>query len=228
MRSTQQPAHYFSVDPAQWTPDDLVAVADMLSERKLQVRQVDIDALVRARLEEQVTARGVSALLRRPQRLREDILCPGTPDETFASLVASMVSTLAPTRSLTVVDPYLLNPRPRTIDDAVGLIVDVLRPALTHSVPVLFCYMQAGERAKEESKENERAMRAALEREFSSTGVEFIESDVFHDRFVIADGHRGLVLGTSFNGVGRKYFLVDYLQDTDAETIAKAVDAARR
>nr|WP_183514732.1 MULTISPECIES: hypothetical protein [Brucella/Ochrobactrum group] len=39
--------------------------------------------------------------------------------------------------------------------------------------------------------------------------------DEFHDRYLIADDKRGLFLGTSLNGVGKKYALVDFFQDQD-------------
>lgn len=49
--------------------------------------------------------------------------------------------------------------------------------------------------------------------------TELIESDVFHDRFIIADGKRGVFVGTSLNGIGRKYALIDDMRNEDAQEI---------
>jgi hypothetical protein len=46
-------------------------------------------------------------------------------------------------------------------------------------------------------------------------------TDDFHDRFWIADKAKGLFVGTSLNGIGKKYALVDVMRDEDTATIVK-------
>jgi hypothetical protein len=48
-------------------------------------------------------------------------------------------------------------------------------------------------------------------------------SDVFHDRFWIADRQRGLLVGTSLNGLGRRYALIDYMRETDVRDVVEAL-----
>ena len=45
----------------------------------------------------------------------------------------------------------------------------------------------------------------------------------FHDRFWIADNKKGFVLGTSLNGVGKKYCYIDYLDNDDVSEIVSIV-----
>lgn len=45
----------------------------------------------------------------------------------------------------------------------------------------------------------------------------------FHDRFWIADNKKGFVLGTSLNGIGKKYCLIDYLDNDDVSEIVSIV-----
>lgn len=47
-------------------------------------------------------------------------------------------------------------------------------------------------------------------------------SDLFHDRLWISDfNSRGLILGTSLNGFGKKYALIDFLNSNDVKVIVK-------
>jgi hypothetical protein len=48
-------------------------------------------------------------------------------------------------------------------------------------------------------------------------------SEKFHDRFWLADGARGLVVGTSLNGLGKRYALVDFMQPSDVRDVVQAL-----
>ena len=43
----------------------------------------------------------------------------------------------------------------------------------------------------------------------------------FHDRFWIVDEKKGLFIGTSLNGLGRKYALTDFINDEDIADIVE-------
>lgn len=46
------------------------------------------------------------------------------------------------------------------------------------------------------------------------------QSDIFHDRFWLSKPrNRGMFMGTSLNGIGKKYCLVDYIDFTDTDAI---------
>ncbi|MEZ5284987.1 MAG: hypothetical protein R2712_09300 [Vicinamibacterales bacterium] len=47
----------------------------------------------------------------------------------------------------------------------------------------------------------------------------------YHDRFWIADEERGLFVGTSLNGIGKRYCLVDYMAPHDASEISADIRA---
>ena len=52
-------------------------------------------------------------------------------------------------------------------------------------------------------------------------------SENFHDRFWIADRSRGLFVGTSPNGIGKRYALADYMDADDVKTIVDALALER-
>jgi hypothetical protein len=49
--------------------------------------------------------------------------------------------------------------------------------------------------------------------------VECNTTEDFHDRFWIVDEAKGLFVGTSLNGIGKRYALVDNMRDEDTKTI---------
>lgn len=54
--------------------------------------------------------------------------------------------------------------------------------------------------------------------------IEYKFSDEYHDRFWISDfDKRGVFLGTSLNGYGRKYALVDYINISDVRQIVSSL-----
>jgi hypothetical protein len=49
-------------------------------------------------------------------------------------------------------------------------------------------------------------------------------TDDFHDRFWIVDHNKGLFVGTSLNHIGRRYALVDFIQDDDTKEIVNTLE----
>lgn len=54
--------------------------------------------------------------------------------------------------------------------------------------------------------------------------IEILFSDEFHDRFWIANGNKGFISGASLNGVGKKYSLINMLEDKDVADIMDIID----
>ncbi len=53
--------------------------------------------------------------------------------------------------------------------------------------------------------------------------AEIYKTDIFHDRFWII-GEKGIVIGTSFNSIGRRIALLDYISDEDVKTIYEYIN----
>lgn len=54
--------------------------------------------------------------------------------------------------------------------------------------------------------------------------IEVEYSDAFHDRFWIANGNKGFISGTSLNGVGKRYSLIEILSEEDVTSIMDIVN----
>ena len=64
------------------------------------------------------------------------------------------------------------------------------------------------------------SIETLLKSKKSTLNISYKFSDEFHDRFWISDHNdKGLFLGTSLNGYGRKYALIDYINTSDVRQI---------
>jgi hypothetical protein len=68
------------------------------------------------------------------------------------------------------------------------------------------------------------SIKTAIEAKFQTIkpGINFCHttSSAYHDRYIISHGReRGMIVGTSFNGLGNKLALVDRLNTSDVREI---------
>jgi hypothetical protein len=177
-------------------------------------------AIGEAELKRLLVSKGVSYLWQLVP-LREAALPPGSPDERAPLLrvLADMIANLEPTQSFIVVDRYLL-PVSAVPPDYVAELATLLEPAASRVeslrlVTGRFDAMLLG------------SLVAALADTCPACAVSHATSDRYHDRFWIADRARGLFVGTSPNGIGRRYALVDYLSEKDVTDIVDDLSAER-
>ncbi len=75
------------------------------------------------------------------------------------------------------------------------------------------------------SLENEKAILTSLINKKPSLKIIVGVTENFHDRFWISDyKSKGMFLGTSLNGFGKKYALIDYLNAYDVREIISALE----
>ncbi len=148
-------------------------------------------------------------------RVTEAVLPKTTDVPPLFAALGRMVSQLAPTRSFAVVDRFLL-PEKRLDDclDALGTVLDPIISRIERLVLVTgtkYC------------TELLHALESRVRGISASCRLVHHTSEVFHDRFWIADEERALVVGTSPNGIGLRYALVDYMQAADVQEIVAAL-----
>lgn len=150
----------------------------------------------------------------------EDITSPSLSINEVENVVAKFVAQLDGTRRLLIIDPYLY-----AKSSAVN-VADVFKNLLGTACSALeeVIFVTDGKRTNVKA-----AIHAAVIGLVPHCKIVDVATDQFHDRFwVDPDAGKGLVMGTSLNGLGRKIALVDRLQDTDAVeivTLAKAAGA---
>jgi len=149
---------------------------------------------------------------------REDI-SPKAPPRDAEEFLKARVAKLEPEHELIIVDPYLFTKtRRKDAAEYAETVARLITPLLTSPVVVRMIAS-----AKTSDPEVEEAVRARLTAVSSGSRLVIAYSEDFHDRFWIADRHRGLVVGTSLNGIGSKIFLVDELRSADVVSVLEAV-----
>ena len=150
--------------------------------------------------------------------LREDIL-PVTDrkDESAFGLLIDILhnklTQLSPSESLTIVDYYLFSKNIKNQAEYLTLFGHIVKSVIGKIKLVRFVTQPSY------SDELYKKTVTLLESMNSHISVEHSKSEYFHDRLWIADDQRGIFVGTSLNGLGNKYALVDSIKDSDTNSI---------
>ncbi len=170
-------------------------------------------ALIQSELKHLVAQKGVSYIWQ-VVRQQEAILPRTENISGIVTLLAKMLEQLAPTQEFVIVDRYLL-PKSGTSD-----YLDTLVSLLTPIVKNVRCLILVT------GTNYAPQLLADLNLLFEADcKIVHRTSKAFHDRFWIADRQRGLFVGTSLNGIGRRYALADYMQENDIHEVVKALVA---
>lgn len=190
--------------------DDLFAVADLLAAKGFELSQSRTSIVARLAAKDLLRDHGPRSLLNWGP-LNESVLPDNTPRDVLIDTLRYQLNRCQPTASLLVIDPYLFPSRPdanyRT--DLVSLLEPAARAGLRLDIAT--------------GQTHNAALMADVLSDLRAINPAVIPTvkltDDFHDRFWIADGVRGLFIGTSINGIGRRYAIADYLEDEDAIAI---------
>lgn len=189
----------------------------VLEEHGIRLGVYDSSRAAKAELKKQLVERGIGSILS-AVRLQEDVIPKDAEPDAYSAAVAAMVDHLAPAQVVRLHDPYLLTPGSHGPARHAELIVLALEPALKTVATVAFYYDKINQEAED-------ALAAALRGAGFQGEVSFTRVRDIHDRMLIVDDDRGLMMGSSFNSVGKRYFLLDYLRGNDGTTLARLLSA---
>ncbi|EAR25548.1 hypothetical protein A20C1_04756 [marine actinobacterium PHSC20C1] len=169
-------------------------------------------------VQEKLRSEGAQAFLRLV-RVQEDI-SPKAPFKKAGDFVAERLALLSPSSDLIIVDPYLFPPNPKVGEDEYSeFLASLIAPILEPGANVI-CIVNT-----HSNKAVESAVAGHLEHLVPGVTVEIHQSDDFHDRFWISGRSQGVVVGASFNGLGRKLFFIDTLEQSDVDSIVAELAA---
>lgn len=148
--------------------------------------------------------------------LQEALLPPGSNKPQLVTEIQSMLDKLKPSQELVIIDRYIFPQENRRDPNYADIVVDVLKNVVKGLSKLIF--ITSGDYDVRLSQD----IQNRLKQQNENLVVEVKNTDVFHDRFWIADRKEGMVVGTSLNGIGKKYFLIDYLEEQDVRDIVQA------
>lgn len=161
---------------------------------------------------EYIVKHGYSALIRRGPLL-EYLVPPGTSPGDISNLIASYLSGISVKDELVIVDPYFYaatkdSSYPGTVASVLSTVLPSLKKITVVTLP------------NKVDSSVKASIDASLRGSNKGIVITSVTSTEFHDRFWLNPSNgRGFLTGTSLNGLGKRYALIDYLIDTDAANV---------
>ncbi len=196
--------------------DDLLRAAEFLAEKGGEVGlSNDEDVYFQEKAGKIVLEKGTSRVIRESGSLNEAVLPDNTPRSALADTVRFMLTKMNPGQELLIIDPYLfplsLQQHP---DPAYLPYLEMILGATLEKIDRFRIVTKA-----DRHQPTEAAFSAMAQGKKAALNIATKYTNDFHDRFWIVDGARGLFIGTSVNGIGKRYSLIDYLRDDDSAEI---------
>ena len=192
--------------------DYLIELAQQLSNDGFNLSYTEKEILLMTEMKQVLLEKGATSILSQ-QLLTEEVLPDSTPRNAVLDTLKYKLNRCLPQQSLHIIDPYLY---PSNYDsDYISDFVGIFQSALELCGHVKIATIQNRNKNLEHQIDNE------INNINSQISITKKYTNVFHDRFWIADEERGVFVGTSLNGIGRRYAIIDYLQENDAKEIVQ-------
>lgn len=158
---------------------------------------------------EWITENGISSLYN-VHITCDAVMHPGITVNEIERLILGFVKRLDGVKNLMIIDPYFYSSEATVV----ALFERMIGELASRLESVTFF-------TRVRSQVDRTAMHAILSRLAPSIMIKTVDTEEFHDRFWIdPDAHKGLVMGTSLNGVTKKIALIDHLGREDVVQIA--------
>jgi hypothetical protein len=195
----------------------------------ISVHEIFLNLLRQGMEVEQITDEDLYALLVTQSRLRKDgvtkilstelavheILAPTIPLPLLVKALQGMLRTLSPNKSLIVIDAYVFPDGAKP--EYISLFVAIVDPFLDELNSIKFVTKP------NYNRDIEREVEKALKDRNPDIDVSVVTSGDYHDRFWICDEQKGLFVGTSLNGIGKRYALADFMREKDVLEIVQSL-----
>lgn len=140
----------------------------------------------------------------------EDITSPSMSVDEIKDVFLKFIEKLNGVKNLVIIDPYFYA---SSNNNATGIFSEALT-LISEKIENIF-FVTNGR-----NHDNKSSIHASVREVKNSISIQDITTDKFHDRFWInTESKKGIVMGTSLNGLGKKIALIDSLQEDDVEEI---------
>lgn len=181
--------------------------------RDFGVYRLSLDAL-RADIQQYVIEHGLSSLFY-SYLTCDAIMHPGFRTDEIETIVIGIMSKLDGVKHLLIIDAFFYDDKP----DCLLLLEKIVRSMSSKLENVTL--ITHGKRV---------SMRPAMHNVFSTVvpGIQIndVVTDDFHDRYWIdVESTKGVMVGTSLNGIGKKIAMIDYANSADSREMARLASA---
>lgn len=145
----------------------------------------------------------------------DSVLHPGIHVDEIENLILSFLKKLTGSKDLFIIDPFIYSSEPS--------VLQLFGKMISEISDTLSCITFFSKRV---SHNHRLPMHRILRGLIPNIKIRDIETELFHDRFWIdADSKKGIVMGTSLNGITKKICLIDYLNYSDS---AQLIEMAQK
>jgi len=203
----------YPADKIENADNILYKLIELGKELEVEIGKEDEGALCLVKCQDLIKKLGPTALMQMVP-LQEKLVQPTPNKSVIVANIQSMLDKLKPSQELVIIDGYIF---PQKHDpDYADTVVDVLENVVKGLSKLIFITSRKYDVLLYQDIQNR------LKQQNQNIVVDICFTDDFHDRFWIADRKKGMSVGTSLNRIGKKYFLVDYLEDQDVQDIVQA------
>ena len=190
----------------------------------IELRIVKLNSYAIEKCQKMIRENGLSHIMSLV-RIQEEVMPKVTnPHHRFliVQMLRDKLLRLAPQQELVIVDNYIFPSHgfrdSNSQQEYINMLDDILRPTIKQIKSLIFVT---------KSPFNKDLYSKLIHLFLSLNPNLSITCDItedFHDRFWIVDRRDGLFIGTSLNGIGKKYALVDNIKENDVKEIVRALE----
>ncbi|MBM3141838.1 MAG: hypothetical protein FJ005_02150 [Chloroflexi bacterium] len=197
----------------------LKELGNRLQQRGIEVYILDVDTYCLEMCHKLIMEKGPRYILSL-ERLQEAVLPKMGSIDLHIKVLSNYLQVLSPSKDLTIVDQYFFSVKPSDREEYLGTFREIFGLVIPKVAMVRFITKPDHDRAL---YKDIKSVLIDLNPEINV--VHKMTKD-FHDRYWIADEVKSLFIGTSLNGIGKKYALADFMEAEDTATIVKELKRA--
>lgn len=179
----------------------------------LQIKIVQLDWFDYEKCQQLIKSKGVTSFMSMVP-IKEDIMHITKDRGSIGDMLREQLEGLSPSKEIIIVDGYVFEPKKNEKPkDHLKFFTDIFSPTIRNIKHINFITNPGYPKNIYDYFKN------SLTELNPELTVDCNTTKSFHDRFWIIDRTKGLVIGTSLNGIGNKYALWDILRDKDIEDL---------
>ena len=168
---------------------------------------------IRDKIKEYITENGISTLYNHHITC-DAVFHPGITVDEIEDLVLGFIGKLKGVRNLLITDQYLYTDNIDCINLFEKIMLEICESLETITILI-----------NEKKAKLRTEFHRVLKKVSPNIVIKEIITEEFHDRFWIdIDNEKGIVIGTSLNGITKKIGLIDHLSKRDTREIIKLVN----
>ncbi len=142
----------------------------------------------------------------------EDITSKSMNIDQIEKVIFKFLANLKQANQLIIIDPYIYK--------TMGNDVQLFEKAIKEIASDNHCLNEIIFVTPEKNNENKELIHKAVQKVIPEIEIREFNTDIIHDRFWIDINNKiGIVMGTSFNGIGKEMALIDKISESDVNQI---------